>query len=240
MGANRMVVERSWTPLRHSHPFTEMMIMLSGTLQVEIAGTPCRAGAGELLHYPPGAAHLERVAGPRRAEFICFSFGGAVPERTLVAQDARGRMRQLAGWLCEECAGTHEHRSELTESLLNALLVEFARGTPTHPPSMVDRLRAFMKGSLAEPLRLETLAREAGMSRAHFIRSYKRAAGRTPMAELRLQRVEAARDLVIATDLPLRTIAVRVGLQDEIHLSHVFRRTLGVAPGYFRTIRPGG
>jgi AraC-like DNA-binding protein len=237
MGAGRLVVGHDWAPQRHSHPFTEMMVMLSGTLSVEIAGQSYRTGAGEILHYPPGAAHLERVAGRRPAEFIFFSFDSALRSNAVVGQDGRGRMRLLASWLHDEAQGAHELRQGIAESLLAALLAEFERAAGSRSPTMADRVRAVMKGSLAEHLTVEALAREASMSRAHFIRSFKRMSGRTPMAELRQLRVEAARDLVIATELPLKSIAARVGLQDEIHLSHVFRRVLGVAPGYFRTIR---
>jgi transcriptional regulator GlxA family with amidase domain len=58
--------------------------------------------------------------------------------------------------------------------------------------------------------------------------------GLTPMEDLRQLRLEAARDLLLTTDLPLKAIAPRTGLGDEYHLSRLFRRAFGIAPGALR------
>jgi transcriptional regulator GlxA family with amidase domain len=85
---------------------------------------------------------------------------------------------------------------------------------------------------------LDDLARKAGMSKYHFVRLYKKLSGRTPMNDVRMIRVEAARDLIITTDLPLKTIATRVGLGNEYYLCRVFRQAFKVPPGYFRKVVP--
>ncbi len=240
ISAGRMAVRPDWAPLRHSHPFTEVMVMLAGTLRVVIGETTVVASAGEVLHYPPEAPHLERVVGEKASEFVFFSFRTPLRTGSLVLADARGRMRMLGGWLVEEVSATHAMRGMLLESLLASLVIELEVSSTHAKPTMADAVRTFIQGALAEPLCAEDLARVAHMSRAHFIRSYKQLTGRTPMEDLRRIRVEAARDLIITTDLPLKAVAIRVGLRDEHHLSHVFRRLIGVAPGHFRTIRTGG
>ena len=238
IGGGRMVVQRDWAPLRHSHPFCEMMVVYSGSLKVEIGDQPCLAAAGEILLYPPEAAHLERVSGHGPAEFIFFSVSTPPRSTKLVTRDARGRMRLLAGWLIEEARSSHAMKQAVVDSLLQALVLEFDLISTAATPGMAEQVRLFLRESLAKQLTVDDLASVAHMSRAHFIRSYKQLTGITPMAELRQLRVQEAKNLVITTDLPLKTIALRVGLQDEHHLSHVFRRLLGVAPGHFRTIRP--
>jgi transcriptional regulator GlxA family with amidase domain len=84
---------------------------------------------------------------------------------------------------------------------------------------------------------VDELARRAGLSRAHFIRRYKQAAQRTPMQDLRMIRVELARELLLTTDLPLKAIAARTGFCDEYHLSRTFKALCRVTPGYFRKRR---
>jgi transcriptional regulator GlxA family with amidase domain len=75
------------------------------------------------------------------------------------------------------------------------------------------------------------------MSKFHFSRRYRQLTGLTPMEDLRQLRLEAARDLLLTTDLPLKAIAPRTGLGDEYHLSRLFRRAFGIAPGELRRHR---
>ncbi len=90
---------------------------------------------------------------------------------------------------------------------------------------------------LAEPIAVGDLAVIAGMSLAHFIRSYRGLTGRTPMAEVRRARLEVARHLVATSDLPLREIPGRVGLATVQHLTRLFRKHFGITPGAMRARR---
>lgn len=233
MAVGTMRVDASWAPTRHSHPMVEMMVVLSGSLTVEIAGTPWQAGPGAVLHYAAGASHLERADGSRPCEFIYFSLLGDPPAPRPMAHDGDGRLRTLAAWMLAESLAPSRERSTL-DALLEAFVAEFGRSCAGAAPTMADAVRERMRQSLARPLTVTELAGWAGMSRAHFIRSYRTLTGATPMDDLRRMRVEAARDLVIRTGMPLRAIAAEVGFADEYHLSHVFRRVLGTAPGYYR------
>ena len=99
---------------------------------------------------------------------------------------------------------------------------------------MVDMTRAVIRKQIAATLSLAELARQVGMSKYHFVRKFKRLAGRTPMAETRALRADYARDLLLTTDLPLKEIAVKTGLGDEYALSRIFRIHFGLPPGAFR------
>jgi AraC family transcriptional regulator len=48
------------------------------------------------------------------------------------------------------------------------------------------------------------------------------------------RRVERAKALMSRTDQPLALVAQEVGFADQSHLTSVFRREIGVTPGYFR------
>ena len=233
----RLTVDPSWAAKRHSHGSVEMMVMHGGRLAVEIGEASVEAGPGDVLMYPPETAHVERVTGGDDADFVCFLIRGAPRHARPLVHDAGGRMRVLVDWLMRERASAHPDAGEMVDAIVALLTCEYDRLCDRPEPTIADRLREFLLPRLPEALTVEDLARSQAMSRAHFIRSYKRATGRTPMEELRTLRVAAARDLVVTTDLPLKAIALKVGLGDEHHLSHVFKRVLRVAPGYFRRSR---
>ena len=91
-----------------------------------------------------------------------------------------------------------------------------------------------MSARLAEPLTLDELAAEAGISRFHFVRCFRERTGQTPVAALQAMRIEAAQVLLDGTDLDLGSIASRCGFASAKALSNAFRRTLSIAPGQWR------
>ena len=85
-------------------------------------------------------------------------------------------------------------------------------------------------GNAWRPVGVKALAAEAGVSREHFSRVFKSRRGETPGAFLRLQRFQAAEDLLRSTSLPLREIALRCGFTSARHLADAFRIRHGCSP----------
>ncbi len=237
IGAGKMVVDPGWSARRHEHPLVEMMVISGGRLAIELGGARIEAGPGDVVMYAPGTPHAERAVGGDRCDFAFLLFEGAPSASLPLVHDGDGRVRRLFDWLLEAQSSGYERRGELAGATTVLIACEYDRLCLRHEPGLAEHVREFLRKRLADPLTVEDIARHARMSRAHFIRTYKLATGRTPMQELRALRLDAARDLIMATDLPLKTVAARVGLGDEQHLSHVFQRVLRVAPGYFRRSR---
>ena len=70
------------------------------------------------------------------------------------------------------------------------------------------------------------------MSPTHLARGFTAAFGIAPHAYVVGRRLEAARDRILAGQ-PLADVATEVGFFDQAHLTHRFRRFLGVTPGRF-------
>ncbi|HEX3770533.1 MAG TPA: AraC family transcriptional regulator [Polyangiaceae bacterium] len=100
--------------------------------------------------------------------------------------------------------------------------------------SFVERALAAMKREPSRRWTVSSLARVAGLSRAPFARRFERATGRSParyLAELRL-RLAATR--LVTSDARLAEIAGEIGYATEFSFAKAFKRSYGVAPGYFR------
>lgn len=95
-------------------------------------------------------------------------------------------------------------------------------------------LHAWIATRLGDDLRVETLARQVGMSPRTFARAYAAAIGRTPARTVEMMRLEAARRAIEDTDLPVKRVAALVGLRSEQSLRRIFRRNLGVCPMDYR------
>ena len=80
-------------------------------------------------------------------------------------------------------------------------------------------------------LTIETLAREAELSPAHFARAFKESVGRAPHQYLIDLRLERARRLLDAPEVSLSDVALRAGFADQAHFTRFFKRRFGVTPG---------
>ncbi|MDJ1645125.1 GlxA family transcriptional regulator [Streptomyces pakalii] len=89
---------------------------------------------------------------------------------------------------------------------------------------------------LAADLSVGRLAAYAGLSPRTFARRFVRQVGVSPGQWLLQQRIDAARSLLERTDLPVETVAVRVGLSSAVNLRRRFRTAVGTTPGAYRRL----
>ncbi|NQU44410.1 helix-turn-helix transcriptional regulator, partial [bacterium] len=76
-------------------------------------------------------------------------------------------------------------------------------------PAPILRVTRFIDNRYGDPdLRLEDLARQAGLSKYHFARLFRHTTGHTPAAWLRERRMKAAQELLAFTHLPPKQIAL--------------------------------
>ncbi|MCK9859580.1 AraC family transcriptional regulator [Paenibacillus sp. ATY16] len=87
---------------------------------------------------------------------------------------------------------------------------------------------------IAEPLKVEQLAVQAGISQRHFIRLFRQQTGMGFSEYVQNKRVELACQLLTGTSQPLADIAKQVGYQDPAHFREVFRKIMGMTPRQYR------
>jgi AraC-like DNA-binding protein len=99
-----------------------------------------------------------------------------------------------------------------------------------------------MDRSYAESLDLNAIAREAGYSRFHFVRSFRDTYGRTPRHYLSYRRVERARDLLRSANLTVTEVCYLVGFSSLGSFSARFKAEVGLSPSAYRDreVRLGG
>ncbi|MFE1959704.1 AraC family transcriptional regulator [Streptomyces sp. NPDC059479] len=100
------------------------------------------------------------------------------------------------------------------------------------PPVSTALVR--MHDSPASPWTVSRLAGEAGLSRTAFARRFTELIGEPPLTYLTRWRMTLAGRLLRESDLPLASVAARVGYGSEYAFSKAFRRALGRSPGAHR------
>jgi AraC family transcriptional regulator len=104
-------------------------------------------------------------------------------------------------------------------------------------PSLSDRLKRiddFMRENLNSPISLSEIAEEAGVSRFHLIRVFKRTHGETPFKRLTRLRMEEAQRRLLHSRESVTEIALTCGYGNPTHFASAFRRFAGVSPTSYR------
>lgn len=238
----RVAPQVGWGMAAHTHSdFHELILVLHGTLETRIRRQTLTAQRGDVLFYPLGEPHTEQAIGsePLETFFLAWRWNQPDPGNRfagwpLLVNDRNGRIAMLLHWLREQYPTKYPVEDPLQNVLLAALLFEFAHLDQPLEQSLVAKVKAYTQHHLAEPVTLDQLAAEAGLSKYHFCREFKRLSGQSPMEFLRQARVEAARSLLLSTPWTIHAIAAQVGFSDEFQLSRIFRRMTGKAPSQLR------
>jgi AraC-like DNA-binding protein len=101
----------------------------------------------------------------------------------------------------------------------------------------LEAVKAFINRRYADAITVESLAREARLSRAHFIRAFAAATGMPPHQYLRARRIERAKELLVTTPIPVTEVCLLVGFQSLGSFSSTFRRLTGETPAEWRRRR---
>lgn len=222
--AGRIPAQVGWSMGSHVHAdYDELIFVVSGKLHVKLGSESVAGLPGQTLHYPAGVVHEEISEGRIETIFVGWQTRGeTLPS---VATDALGRVESAMRWILSA-------EPMVRQCLLFSVLKELRSEVTVAGPA--QKAIAYMESHLAEPLSLESLADHVGMSRFHFAHEFTREVGVSPMRYLCEQRVRTAQALIARSNVPLRSIAESVGLNNEFNMSRVFRRVCHQPPSHFR------
>lgn len=131
----------------------------------------------------------------------------------------------------------------LCQSLMRQCLIHVLRrhgsggGVPWLTALEDDRLGRAVEAIFEAPEAphsLERLAGLAGMSRSAFASHFAQAFHRGPMDMVREIRLRRAAELLQGSDIPVKSLAHKVGYQSRSYFSRAFKEAFGVSPLAFR------
>lgn len=123
-------------------------------------------------------------------------------------------------------------------ALVFALATQVVRdaGLPALDP-VDQRIRPLIEQINANPGQRRSvaqMAREAGLSKVHFTRRFKRLTGESPNLYLMRRRIERASQLIQQSPFKIEEIAETLGYSDVYFFSRQFKRITGHPPSHLR------
>ncbi len=92
----------------------------------------------------------------------------------------------------------------------------------------------FIREQLAHRPRVYDVAAKVNLSRSTLDAKFKETLGRTVHDEIESVRMRRTKDMLLKSDIPLKTIAVQCGYGNIQYMTKVFRDENGITPGAFR------
>ncbi len=135
-------------------------------------------------------------------------------------------------------AGTDDRYATSAAHYLAAYLLHPQRATPSRSgclsPQQLRAVTAYMHEHLASVITLDDLAKEAALSRYHFIRLFAATTGKTPLQYLAELRIDTARQHLAVGTEPISQVGRRCGFPSPEHFARVFRKHVGCSPSQYR------
>lgn len=100
------------------------------------------------------------------------------------------------------------------------------------PP--IKRIKEKLLDGIAEHHELESLAKEAGMSRYQLLRAFKTQYGLPPYAYLMDEKIKRSK-VMLRMGSSLTEVAHSLGFSDQAHFQRQFKKRLAVTPKYYQS-----
>ena len=141
-----------------------------------------------------------------------------------------------------------DHGPEFSRSVGNQFQIDQIRNATVHQrPGHLERLETLptalqqvvnlMMANIEEPLKMDTLAWQAGLNLRRMERLFNAHLDTAPAQFYRRLRLEKARDLLLHTNLPTLEVACLCGFSSSSHFAMAYQRQYGVRPSEARRDR---
>lgn len=208
-----------------------------------------RQQESEYVNFMFDDAWLQQVAADNQIDLKATQAGTLAFDTRLIFADPT--ILHVAQLLRNEAKADGIASKMLVESLRNVLAVHLLRnytGTRTSNPKsnkasqnaldafQVKQVKEYIEENLAEELAIAHLAALIPMSQYHFARAFKTTLGQTPHKYVVHRRIERAKVLLSATQLPVLEISLQTGFSNPSHFTSQFRRYVGTTPRKYRRV----
>ena len=175
------------------------------------------------------------VIGVDNDELLCQL---STPLMSSIEQGARRIGYEAAGLLDRIMS---RQRSRYRRFVIDPLGVVTRRSTDIFAVQdpLIERAMAFVRDRVSHGIKAQDVVKAVAVSRSGLELRFKAALGRTLHGAIRHVQLDRARGLITDTNLPLKEVAANSGFKSVQHMTTLFRKAFGHAPGQYRNMASG-
>ena len=134
---------------------------------------------------------------------------------------------------CAAGLGGDREKERVAESLVDAM-IDLRSGEKSREERHYDRLTDYIRREYMNDISLDSAGEVLGMSPSYIGLVFRKVGGTSFLKYLTDIRMEEAKKLLRDTDLTLREIGQRIGIENQNTLIRTFKKAEGVTPGQYR------
>ncbi len=259
------LLDMDWSLVRHAHPHCHVLLKVEGADTQFVVGDKVYPLTDQTAVLVNGWQPHSYVHDPERPRTVILALyiepewlmafrpgwaaSGAPGFFGHPSGDVSPRIRSLAMNLAADMMARPEARTAHEAALSDLMIAVIERFTPwrSFPASIremnigsgdwrIRKIAASMRAETRRGVALDTLAKEAGLSRSHFFRLFESSIGVPPKVYLNVVRMEQAVDAVLNQSASVCDISRQLGFAEPAHFTRFFRNHAGVSPREFRNI----
>lgn len=226
------------TPL-HLHNCATHFLILEGLVREHCGNISSDHSSGDLMYFPPDEPHREEMRGCKGVlievvpELVEQSVGWNSLPRYSMGLGPPGFV--LASRMLAELRYADQYSPAVIQALAVELLVALCRTRKSREstPPWVKRVTEYLTTPGMRPS-LRDLAKEVGVHPVSVARAFRRHYGCTIGEFVRINRIQAACEMLRHSRLTIGEIAHETGFADQSHFTRCFRKVMGVSPGEYK------
>jgi AraC-like DNA-binding protein len=255
-----------YTKREHQHSFFELVFILSGRGRQCINQFKFDYHAGHMFLLTPQDCHSFEIEETTEFFFLRFNYiyirskglqlqnlerleyilqnANHNPGCILKNQSDKALIRPMVEALIREAVNRDLYDREITEQLVNTIIVVVARNIAKYLPEQVDMssdqkivdILNYLQSHIYEPehTRASVVSQHFGISEHYLGRFFKKHSGQTMQSYLNTYRASLIEHRLKHSDKRMNEIVHEMGFTDESHLNKFFRKQKGLSPKEYR------
>lgn len=128
-----------------------------------------------------------------------------------------------------------EKDSSISHYLLSLINTISEHRNDTQNQNLIHSIVQYLDHNIRSQIRLDDVAKQFHISRAHLIHIFKIEFGLTPYDYFLKQKIKVAEKLIRESDMQIQQIASELAFSDSHHFSTSFKKIHGISPTEYRT-----
>lgn len=244
--------EIDWYSVMHSHHFTELFYVVSGTGNFIVENTNFTVKPDDMVIINPNVSHTEFGDNLSHLEYIVIGVDGLQfePEGSDKQYDYRlhnfqnyhNNISFYLKMLVQEVQKKEENYETICQDLLEIIILVLLRKTNDNVSfastnKMTKECRfveQYLDEHFSEDISLQQLSEMTYMNKYYLVHVFKNYKGQSPISYLIERRITEAKTLLESSNYSVAKIAHAVGFSSQSYFSQAFRKETNMTPNQYR------
>ena len=234
-------------PLHRHSETVELLLVLEETASCRLEGQSYKAPAGSVVVIPPGTWHELRFQASKQQSGYRLAFSGYpfLPHSfsdwpPVISIRDLPTLKALFTRLQKE--KTQPHAEQTVHHLIGLILALISRSTENRKAAAlhnqqhtIQEIKLYMEENHSRSLTLEDIASRFNLNKYQLARTFQQLSGISPLQYLISCRMDAAKQLLVTTDMPVAEVAQATGYKSATQFQAAFKKAVGKTPRQYRT-----